>query len=179
MPKVPRLLAPVIERIPHSRAYQVTADGLAIAWTLFFTRLAQRLLIPGLAQLTDPSPPPGMRLRQAARAYQAAITELAQPAGIHRRLTPTVTTAGLVHGPKPPHTPQLDSKFKIPAGKDNLLCFCQSTGSDPANTGACGYTTAVPAAVTLAACTWVSGVTGCCGVRYEPRSWLSTPNTTA
>ncbi len=44
----------IIERIPHSRAYQVTADGLAIA--LFFTRLAQRLLIPGLAQLTDPSP---------------------------------------------------------------------------------------------------------------------------
>ncbi len=80
MPKVPRLPAPVIERIPHSRAYQVTADGLAIA--LFFTRLAQRLLIPGLAQLTDPSPPPGTRLRQAARAYQAAITELAQQASI-------------------------------------------------------------------------------------------------
>ena len=35
----------IIERIPHSRAYQVTADGLAIA--LFLTRLAQRLLIPG------------------------------------------------------------------------------------------------------------------------------------
>ena len=71
----------IIERIPHSRAYQVTADGLAIA--LFFTRLAQRVLIPGLAQLTDPSPPPGTRLRQAARAYQtAAITELAQQASI-------------------------------------------------------------------------------------------------
>ncbi len=80
MPKVPRLPAPVTERIPHSRAYQVTADGLAIA--LFFTRLAQRLLIPGLAQLTDPSPPPGTRLRQATRAYQAAITELAQQASI-------------------------------------------------------------------------------------------------
>ncbi len=71
--------APVIERIPHSRAYQVTADGLAIA--LFFTRLAQRLLIPGLAQLT-PARHPGTRLRQAARAYQAAITELAQQTSI-------------------------------------------------------------------------------------------------
>ncbi|HLQ56832.1 MAG TPA: hypothetical protein VK162_21490 [Streptosporangiaceae bacterium] len=70
----------IIERIPHSRSYQVTADGLAIA--LFFTRLAQRVLIPGLAQLTDPGPPPGTRLRQAARAYQAAITELAQQASI-------------------------------------------------------------------------------------------------
>ncbi len=49
----------IIERIPHGRSYQVTADGLAIA--LFFTRLAQRVLIPGLAQLTDPGPPPGTR----------------------------------------------------------------------------------------------------------------------
>jgi hypothetical protein len=70
----------IIERIPHSRSYQVTADGLAIA--LFFTRLTQRVLIPGLAQLTDPGPPPGTRLRQAARAYQAAISELAQQASI-------------------------------------------------------------------------------------------------
>ena len=123
MPKVPRLLAPVIERIPHSRAYQVTADGLAIAWTLFFTRLAQRLLIPGLAQLTDPNPPPGMRLRQAARAYQAAITELAQPAGIHRRLTPTVTTAGLVHGPSRHTRRNLTRNSKSLRGK---ITYCAS-----------------------------------------------------
>jgi predicted MarR family transcription regulator len=70
----------IIERIPHSRSYQVTTDGLTIA--LFLTRVAQRLLIPGLTQLTDPGPPPGTRLRQAARAYQAAITELAQQASI-------------------------------------------------------------------------------------------------
>ena len=70
----------IIERIPHSRAYQVTEDGLALA--LFFTRLTRRVLIPGLAQLTDPGPPPGTRLRQADRAYQAAITELAQQASI-------------------------------------------------------------------------------------------------
>ena len=70
----------IIERIPHSRAYHVTKDGLALA--LFFTRLIRRVLIPGLAQLTDPGPPPGTRLRQADRAYQAAITELAQQASI-------------------------------------------------------------------------------------------------
>jgi hypothetical protein len=70
----------IIERIPHSRSYQVTTGGLTIA--LFLTRLTRRLLIPGLAQLTDPGPPPGTRLRQAARAYQAAITELAQQASI-------------------------------------------------------------------------------------------------
>jgi hypothetical protein len=70
----------LIERIPHSRAYQVTQDGLALA--LFFTRLTRRVLIPALAQLTDPGPPPGTRLHQADRAYQAAITELAQQASI-------------------------------------------------------------------------------------------------
>ena len=69
----------IIERIPHSRAYQVTEDGLALA--LFFTRLTRRVPIPGLAQLTDPGPP-ATRLRQADRAYQAAITELAQQASI-------------------------------------------------------------------------------------------------
>jgi hypothetical protein len=70
----------IIERIPHSRSYQVTADGLSIA--LFFTRLTQRVLIPGLAQLTGTGPPTGTRLRQADRAYKAAITELAQQASL-------------------------------------------------------------------------------------------------
>ena len=57
----------LIERIPHSRNYQVTADGLSTA--LFLTRLTQRLLIPGLAQLTSPGPPcvTGVRLRAGAR----------------------------------------------------------------------------------------------------------------
>jgi hypothetical protein len=69
----------IIERIPRSRSYQVTADGLTIA--LFFTRLAQRVLIPGLAQLTGTGPP-GTPLRQADRAYKAAITDLAQQASL-------------------------------------------------------------------------------------------------
>ena len=66
----------IIERIPHGRAYQVTEDGLTIA--LFLTGLAQRLLIPGLAQLTSPGPPGRSRLRQADRAHWDALTDLAR-----------------------------------------------------------------------------------------------------
>ena len=68
----------LIRRIPHSFRYQVTAAGLRQA--LFLTRLTQRFLIPGLAQLTDPSPPAPARLRAAARAYDAAIDELTRQA---------------------------------------------------------------------------------------------------
>ena len=44
----------IIERIPHSRSYQVTADGLSTA--LFFTRLTRRVIIPGLADLAGCQP---------------------------------------------------------------------------------------------------------------------------
>ncbi|MGH9477506.1 MAG: hypothetical protein ACRD1C_14475 [Terriglobales bacterium] len=69
----------IIDRIPHSRSYQVTPEGLSIA--LFLTRVTQRFLIPGLAQLTATGPP-GSPLRQADRACKAAITDLAQQASI-------------------------------------------------------------------------------------------------
>jgi hypothetical protein len=69
----------IIQRIPHSRSYQVTPEGLSIA--LFLTRVTQRFLIPGLAQLTGTGPP-GSPLRQADRAYKAAITSLAQQASL-------------------------------------------------------------------------------------------------
>jgi len=65
---------------PRSRRYQVTANGLTIA--LFLTRLAQRFLIPGLAQLTGTGPPADTRLRHADRAYKAAITDLAEQASL-------------------------------------------------------------------------------------------------
>jgi len=68
----------LIERIPHSFRYQVTLAGMHQA--RFLTRLTQRLLIPGLAELTDPSPPAPSRLRAAARAYDAAIDELTRQA---------------------------------------------------------------------------------------------------
>ena len=86
----------IIERIPHSRAYQVTEDGLSTA--LFLTRLTQRLLIPGLAQLTSPGPPGREhRLRQADRAYRDALTDLARQASLaalpHLQLSPAVITS--------------------------------------------------------------------------------------
>ncbi len=68
----------LIQRIPRSFRYQVTTAGIRQA--LFLTRLTQRLLIPGLADLTDPSPPAPSRLRAAARAYDAAIDDLTRKA---------------------------------------------------------------------------------------------------
>jgi hypothetical protein len=70
----------IIERIPHSRSYQVTEDGLSTA--LFFTRLTKRVIIPALADLTDPGPPPGSPLRQADRAYKQAIADLTAQASL-------------------------------------------------------------------------------------------------
>jgi hypothetical protein len=70
----------LIERIPHSFRYQVTAAGIRQA--LFLTRLTQRFLIPALAELTDPSPPAPTRLRAAARAYEASLDDLARQAGL-------------------------------------------------------------------------------------------------
>ena len=70
----------LIQRIPHSFRYQVTPAGLRQA--LFLTRLTQRLLIPGLAELTDPSPPAPSRLRAAARAYDTALDDLTRHAGL-------------------------------------------------------------------------------------------------
>jgi len=68
----------LIARIPHTRRYQVTDTGLHQA--LLFTHAHEHLLRPGLAQLTDPSPPAPSPLRAAARAYQAAYDDLARQA---------------------------------------------------------------------------------------------------
>jgi hypothetical protein len=43
----------LIERIPHTHRYRVTAQGLRTAW--FFTRTYNRVLRPGLADLNDPA----------------------------------------------------------------------------------------------------------------------------
>jgi len=67
----------LIERIPHTHRYQVTPAGLRHA--MFLTRVHDRILRAGLAELTGPSPSP---LRKAATLYQAAIDELTQRAGI-------------------------------------------------------------------------------------------------
>jgi hypothetical protein len=70
----------IIERIPHSRNYQVTAGGLSTA--LFFTRLTRRVIIPGLADIAGAGPPSGSPLRQADRAYKTAIADLAAQASL-------------------------------------------------------------------------------------------------
>jgi hypothetical protein len=64
----------LIQRIPHTFRYQVTPAGIRQA--RFLTRLTRRLLISGLSQLTDPSPPFPTPLRAADRAYDAAIGQL-------------------------------------------------------------------------------------------------------
>ena len=70
----------LIERIPGTFRYQVTPAGIRQA--LFLTRLTQRLLITGLAQLASPDPPAHSRLRAAARAYDAAIDDLTRQSGL-------------------------------------------------------------------------------------------------
>jgi hypothetical protein len=70
----------LIERIPHTFRYRVTGTGLRSAQ--FLTRVHDRLLRTGLAQLTDPSPPAPAALRAADRAYQAAIDDLTRQAGL-------------------------------------------------------------------------------------------------
>ena len=70
----------LIQRIPHSFRYQITIAGIRQA--RFLTRLTRRLLIPGLAELIDPSPPVPTRLRAADRAYDAALDELTRHAGL-------------------------------------------------------------------------------------------------
>jgi hypothetical protein len=70
----------IIERIPHSRAYQITPGGLSAA--LFFTRLTRRVIIPALAEITGAGPPPGSPLRQADRAYRQAVADLAAQASL-------------------------------------------------------------------------------------------------
>ncbi len=64
----------LIERVPGTFRYQVTPTGIRQA--MFLTRLTQRLLITGLADLAPPDPPAHSRLRAAARAYDAAIDDL-------------------------------------------------------------------------------------------------------
>ena len=70
----------LIERLPGTFRYQVTPAGIRQA--MFLTRLTQRLLITGLAELAPPGPPMPSRLRAAARAYDAAIDDLTRQSGL-------------------------------------------------------------------------------------------------
>jgi hypothetical protein len=70
----------LIQRIPHSHRYHVTDTGLRHAQ--FLTRLHDRFLRTGLAELTDPDPPRPSRLRTAARAYETALDDLTRRSGL-------------------------------------------------------------------------------------------------
>jgi hypothetical protein len=70
----------LIERIPHTFRYQVTDAGMRSAQ--FLTRLNDRVLRTGLAEITSPDPAASTALRAADRAYQAAIDDLARQGGL-------------------------------------------------------------------------------------------------
>jgi hypothetical protein len=70
----------LIERIPSSHRYRVTDTGLHHA--MFLTRVHNRLIRTGTAQLTDTNPPAPTPLRAALRAYDTALDHLTQDAGL-------------------------------------------------------------------------------------------------
>jgi hypothetical protein len=70
----------LVQRIPHTHRYQVTNTGLHHA--LFLTRIHDRLIRTGTAQLTDPDPPTRSPLRAAARVYDTALDRITRQAGL-------------------------------------------------------------------------------------------------
>ncbi|WP_239375919.1 hypothetical protein [Frankia sp. Cj5] len=69
----------LIECTPGTHRYTITPDGRRHAQ--FLTRVHDRLLRTGLAELSDqrPDPPP---LRRAADTYNAAVDQLIHHAGL-------------------------------------------------------------------------------------------------
>jgi hypothetical protein len=70
----------LIERIPHTHRYRITETGLHHA--MFLSRVHNRLIRAGEAQLADPQPPTPPALRAAARAYDTALAKLIQQSGL-------------------------------------------------------------------------------------------------
>src|SRR4051794_33346763 len=70
----------LIERIPHSHRYRVTAEGHRRV--LFLTRTHHRLLRGGLAELTGTVPVTTRGIQAASNAYDRAINELINRAGL-------------------------------------------------------------------------------------------------
>jgi hypothetical protein len=68
----------LIERVPHTHRYHVTDTGLPAA--IFLTRVHDRFLPTGLAEITDPTNTGP--LRTAARHYQQAFDTLAEHCGL-------------------------------------------------------------------------------------------------
>jgi hypothetical protein len=70
----------LIERIPHSHRYRVTAEGHRRV--LFLTRTHHRLLRGGLAELSETVPVTTRSIQAASNAYDRAIEELLHRAGL-------------------------------------------------------------------------------------------------
>jgi hypothetical protein len=70
----------LVARIPNTFRYHVTDHGIRIAH--FLTRVLNRILRTGLAELTDPSPPASSPLRRASRSYEKAIDDLLRSGGL-------------------------------------------------------------------------------------------------
>ena len=68
----------LIERIPKSHRYRVTAFGLRTA--LFFTRTYARLIRPGLSMLIPEQAPSRCKLRSALEALETAMDDWYQRA---------------------------------------------------------------------------------------------------
>ena len=104
----------IIERIPHSRNYQLTTDGLSTA--LFFTRLTRRVIIPALAGIADSALPPGSPLRPADRAYKGGNRRPRQP-GLTRNTATIVTKRHSRPGTSRNTQLKLTRPVKSPRGK--------------------------------------------------------------
>ena len=64
----------LIERIPRSRRYRVTAAGVRTA--LCYQRTYARVLRPALAAVFDPNPPRGSRLKRTVEVFDREIDRL-------------------------------------------------------------------------------------------------------
>jgi hypothetical protein len=77
---LPRLrLKGFIERVAHTNTYRVTAHGHRRA--TFFTKLANRVVVPGLTELAALARPPKetpQPVRDAWRAYERTLDALAR-----------------------------------------------------------------------------------------------------
>ena len=85
----------IIERIPHSRNYQLTAEGLSTA--LFFTQLTRRVIIPALAEIAaTPRRPAARSARPTAPTTQPSPTSPARPHSVSSH-DQSPSTAHLMH----------------------------------------------------------------------------------
>ena len=110
----------IIERIPHSRTYQLTADGLSTA--LFFTRLTRRVIIPDSPRSPVPAHRPAARsARPTAPTTQPSPTSPARP---HPASSPIGHQAPLTSGTSRNTQPKLTRPEKSPRGKTSYALDC-------------------------------------------------------